>query len=642
MTTLLLISFGMANPSFIAENVVFQETGELATTRSSWTVSFVIETKPYEQLVTGFSRDVEEACRNAHQIVSHYKAPRHRGFLNSVVGLQKELEALRKMRDRIFEILGDYRTLRAKRSLLPFLGKAFSFLFGTVDEGQSVRQTVDQLQKNQVSLVHVVEDSLSVLNTSRVHIMENRHAINEILDSLGNLNARLANITGWLATQVAELQHFTQVYLQLDLIVEELRQAAEQSRFALEHFASQIDLLSLGHLGPTLITPRNLRRLLGDISARLPGDLGFVEDPNANLWYFYRTLTCSTIIERDRLIVMTTIPLIDPRSLFTVYKIYNLPVPYVDPKAGTKLDLVAYQKLEASALAISPDRSKYLLLSDEEATVYVVPKSQVCRTRSPVYPTNLSKICVIALFTRQAQKVLEYCIPVIRRNNLLPVGVYIRDGTWAVASRQPLTFSIVCKDSPPKIVQIPPPPPISFIRVADGCSATNDFLVLPAYTEKKSKFQNRDTVLQGVGRAPLGNITPWKPLIGAIPDLDPISLPPKLSAIEEIPMRQLINELRSVQAVQPGGGSLNWLSYGIPSAVAGLLLAIVSALIVRRCRTKLAMVMGNVTKEVAPVQAVCCTRPGEGNAGGTVDPSLPEVDGVSAPLMYPRLKFINE
>ena len=62
---------------------------------------------------------------------------------------------------------------RSKRSLLPIVGKALSFLFGTVSEDnlQSIKSKIKKIS-------HVVEESLTLLNDTREHVIQSRQAIN--------------------------------------------------------------------------------------------------------------------------------------------------------------------------------------------------------------------------------------------------------------------------------------------------------------------------------------------------------------------------------------------------------------------------------------------------------------------------------
>ena len=63
-------------------------------------------------------------------------------------------------------------------------------------------------------------------------------------------------------------------------------------------------MLSLNHLSLSLITPKDLKRLLTQIKANLPPSLKWPEDHRSNIWYYYHTFTCTTFLEDDRIVVV--------------------------------------------------------------------------------------------------------------------------------------------------------------------------------------------------------------------------------------------------------------------------------------------------------------------------------------------------
>lgn len=93
---------------------------------------------------------------------------------------------------------------RSKRALLPIVGKALSFLFGTVseDDFNAIRGSINNLAVNQEKVIHVVEESLTILNTTRVEVAENRQAINDLIGALSVLNTKMQNATDRLYKEV--------------------------------------------------------------------------------------------------------------------------------------------------------------------------------------------------------------------------------------------------------------------------------------------------------------------------------------------------------------------------------------------------------------------------------------------------------
>jgi hypothetical protein len=87
-------------------------------------------------------------------------------------------------------------------------------------------------------------------------------------------------------------------------------------------------MLSLGHLSPTVIRPSELRTLLTEIKNELNSKFKLPFDPEVDIWTFYKTVTCTTLLDTEHLTVVMSIPLLDNMGTFEVYKVYNLPLPH--------------------------------------------------------------------------------------------------------------------------------------------------------------------------------------------------------------------------------------------------------------------------------------------------------------------------
>ena len=79
---------------------------------------------------------------------------------------------------------------RSMRAVLLIVGKVLSFLFETLssEDLDFIRRNVNALAQNQQKITHVVEDSLNILNLSRIEIAENRKSVNELLNAFAELH----------------------------------------------------------------------------------------------------------------------------------------------------------------------------------------------------------------------------------------------------------------------------------------------------------------------------------------------------------------------------------------------------------------------------------------------------------------------
>ncbi|CAC5408220.1 unnamed protein product [Mytilus coruscus] len=143
--------------------------------------------------------------------------------------------------------------------------------------------------------------------------------------------------------------------------------------------------------------------------------------------------------------------------------------------------MVAQYELEAAVIAANQEKTKYMLLSNQEIDKCSNPLVNFCEIKSPVYPVNLSKLCVIALFANK-----EYwkakCTVKVRPNTVLPMATYLTDSMWAVTTINEFRITIRCDDKTNMLTDQIINPPTTIINLKRACTATSDHLtLLPTY-----------------------------------------------------------------------------------------------------------------------------------------------------------------
>ena len=169
------------------------------------------------------------------------------------------------------------------------------------------------------------------------------------------------------------------MYLQLDALVEEIKQSLQKALIYMEHLQLQLNMLSIGKLSPSIITPLKLHDLLLDIQTkralRLPGD------PKTDLWHFYKLLTCNTVVVEDKMLVVVPVPSLDFNDDFEVYRVHNLPILF-DSNNGVITEVVASYWLEADAIAVNTQRTNFVLLTEKELEGCSKPVIGFCSVRA--------------------------------------------------------------------------------------------------------------------------------------------------------------------------------------------------------------------------------------------------------------------
>lgn len=183
MTIMFMFLATVSSYIVMNKNVVFRKVNDITTTRSKWTVSFVIDLQTYDHFIQKANTDITEAEKVAHTLVQHYQRPKEEGFLNNFVSLTKEINTLPETQNMMFNTFSDYRTLqqRQKRSLLPIFRKISSFLLGTFTDNDldEIKGNLKKLTNNQFRFQYVLEKSFTLLNMTNVQVRENRQAINQ-------------------------------------------------------------------------------------------------------------------------------------------------------------------------------------------------------------------------------------------------------------------------------------------------------------------------------------------------------------------------------------------------------------------------------------------------------------------------------
>ena len=575
---LCLVVLGLGQSVIINHNVAFQKVKEVTTTRSRWLVTFMIDLRPYAKIIGKLEADIRNVSEGTQQVANYYFADNNQ-YMKSFQRLAETVNTVRGTYDGIIASFTEYSTLyqrRSKRSMLPFVGKALHFLFGTVTDSDmdAVRRSVKILTENQRDMAHVVEESLSIINVSRVQISENRQTINAILEGLIDMGDQIQALSEELERKVHQLEAYVSSYFQIDLVVNEAQQMINRMSNYLEHLQLQLNMLSLGRLAPSTITPNNLKALLLDIESHLEPHLKLPADPQKELWTFYQFLTCSTILQNNMILVLVPIPLLDFSYEFEVYRVHNLPVPFTQTNSKESTPMTAQYDLESEALVVNVQRTRFAFITEEELEGCSKPLLSFCAIRNPVYPLNVNRFCVTALFMNKTSEIEEFCQTRVKLSSMLPVARYVTDGLWLLSLNIPMRFSINCPSQPLRSIQVHPP--IGTLKLAKSCTATADEMTLTPYYQRESEFQVNYTLVYKQIR--LTDLKLWQPFHSALPNFTKIQFPRKLKGIKDIPMQHLINTIRDLQNPDEKKGRSIWFYFAIGSVI--LVILAVTGLVV--------------------------------------------------------------
>lgn len=146
----------LTNGMIIRQNVIFEQSHDISTTRRRWLVTMVIDLSIYDQSIDEFYNSLDEIIKVKNVLIKYYDVPLKDKYFRTFKELETEklIYAPLKMLCISFQILNPLHDMigyRRRRSLLPIIGKALIFLFRTVSESdlQGIRKNINNLANNQ-------------------------------------------------------------------------------------------------------------------------------------------------------------------------------------------------------------------------------------------------------------------------------------------------------------------------------------------------------------------------------------------------------------------------------------------------------------------------------------------------------------
>ena len=240
--------------------------------------------------------------------------------------------------------------------------------------------------------------------------------------------------------------------------------------------------LALQELNPMIIPPNILKDVLHKIEADIKSQarLKLCEDPESNIWSYYRTIKLTPIVLEDCLMLILTVPLVDQSLQMNLYKIYNLPMLH------PTLHVHAQYELESSHIATVMDGMFVTLPTALDVRLCLITNGHLCMFNQALYPVEQTDWCVYALFINNEECIEKNCV--LRTINRTTNLAYSLDGyLWAISALATEKLQIRCVMET-HIVTIKPP--LQIVDVGNGCEAYSVGIYIPAKSELMTTIQS--------------------------------------------------------------------------------------------------------------------------------------------------------
>ena len=275
---------------------------------------------------------------------------------------------------------------RCKRSLLPFLGTALSWLTGTATTKDicSIKARINQLIATQSSqcdtLVHIV----SILNITHYATQVNRHSINKLIDTVHTASQDIDNLYN-VTTSLASSISFNQMILHIRSVFANLHDSIHYLCTLSTHTKDYIDATTSGILSPHVLPVADLQKMLQHIVDTLPPTLHLPISPLDTL-HFYQYLRTHVLIENKQFLLLIDIPIQDRARQITIHEVFTLDIPHGNYSA--------HYDINTRYFGVTKDATMGLELSNTQFKICKQANGQFCHIPTPFQPLANPPTCI--------------------------------------------------------------------------------------------------------------------------------------------------------------------------------------------------------------------------------------------------------
>ena len=220
------------------DSVFFVKTNMVYTTQSKWLTTFLLDTDPYyhyletvhddvnhlQTVITHYMnkgvhpalideyRHVTQTHRRDSYIYWYMYQHRLEVFFNRITGYQDILHEIKLLTGDV------HKSSRGKRALFSFLGDILSSLTGVASERQvkAINSRINHMAKHDIELAHIVENSISIVNATKIKLAETIVTVNSLVDVTDAIQHELKNVSALLQHEVMNVETLLYRWHQID------------------------------------------------------------------------------------------------------------------------------------------------------------------------------------------------------------------------------------------------------------------------------------------------------------------------------------------------------------------------------------------------------------------------------------------
>ena len=265
-----------------------------------------------------------------------------------------------------------------RRSLLPFLGDALSWLTGTttIKDVSSIKKRVSQLIATQHNQQGTLGHVISILNVTKYATQVNRQHFNIVMDTLERTHqdiTALYNITGSLYNSLS----YQQIILHVCSTLVNLRDSLYYMRDVATQTMDYMDAAITGILSPHVLLVEDLRRMPLHIKETLTLTM-YLPVSSEDTLHFYRYLCTHILIADEQFLLLINVPIQDHAQQLKIYEVFHLGIPH--------RNFSACYNIHNRYLGIMYDETKAVEILEEQFNTGQKANRQFCSLNTPLQP----------------------------------------------------------------------------------------------------------------------------------------------------------------------------------------------------------------------------------------------------------------
>jgi hypothetical protein len=453
--------------------VLFQPQTTAVFSATTWYLAFEIDLREVEAEI-GKIEELFQKEQNLTKTTFKNVKMRDQYFISNATvtqAIQQMQSEKKQLYTRLRGALGNQTRLqqrKKKRSLFPFIGRIYNFLYGTStdDDYLHLQGQVDQLFTKQDRIVSLQKSYLTTFKRIDNQLQRQQQQLQQ---EVNLTHALFELLTGLRAEKDSNLQPIFHFVWQKELLtaIGEVRESFRDYNQALNH-------MQMGHLSLNLLPPEQLQMALANIQQHLPNHLSLAlaaGDPDV-LRYYQLPLT-RQIPSQGTIRGMVNVPLVNAGQLFNIYKAIPFPTYYPEPNHIPEKQRFIWKSVPRY-IAVTTDHSQFMDLGEYfSSDVCIKNDPQICPAQRQVTEESQDH-CLYQLITgRMEVKTVKGQCEFEPYENQDPVIQAITDKLWAISVVESMNLRINCLN---------PENPSQALRALPNLKVTSDhWLRLPRH-----------------------------------------------------------------------------------------------------------------------------------------------------------------